>query len=468
MNIFPMGPDEWYKTRDDRTKKIEGVQGFEDYKLGIYVNDRIHQSYSMQVMALLTLNMAARWCRNITIQIPQQVESIISPQVGQKFVEYVAKELAQIDPYGSFKFENIDTSDVDSILLIGNSKEIANTEKCVWIDGAGWIAGIGNNLSPGCGTEAKKNNPVGPAFSACLGVAELFRRAIGLRSMLPRENWFSLFDFTKSSNRTELANPNNYKGIDVGRVVQIGCGAVGSSLDYLLSLTRLDGELILIDYDQVEVHNCNRSLSFLANDAFHNKQKVDVCLQLFKSEQIDVIGVTDSFKGYISKGGYLDAPPDIILCLANEQNVWSDIQNNFPPVVLHATTTPNWGINFGRHIPKKEWCIMCRFSKEMENLFIPICGEVEIYKTPKDRPIQGVLPFLSPTAAVLILAELGKMTNHSPLNKNFIQFSMKQIDPFFLTLQRQPDKFCICNNQLIDDYPREIIDSKFWGKSDNR
>ena len=80
MTLFPMDRDEWYKLRDDRTKRIDGVQGFEDYKIGVYVHDRIHQSYSLQVMTLLTLNMAARWCRNITIQIPDQVESRISLQ----------------------------------------------------------------------------------------------------------------------------------------------------------------------------------------------------------------------------------------------------------------------------------------------------------------------------------------------------------------------------------------------------
>jgi len=468
MILFPMDRDEWYTSRDDRTKRIDGVQGFEDYTIGIYVNERIQKSYSMQVMTLLSLNMAARWCRNIIIQIPDQVESYLSLHDGYNFVENVVKELTQINPYGSFKFDNIDTSEVDSVLTIGYSKETEKTEKCVWIDGTGWIAGVGNNSSQDVDWKIEMNNPVGPAFSACLGDAELFRQAIGLTSISPRENWFSLYNFTQGSNRIELDNPNNYTGIDGGRVVQIGCGAVGSSLDYLLSLSSFEGELILIDYDQVEVPNCNSSLSFLANDAFQKKKKVDVCSQLFHSDTFSVKGVVDSFKGYISKGGILDAPPDIVLCLANEQNVWSDIQNNFPPIVLHATTTPNWGINFGRHIPIKEWCIMCRFSKEMDNSFTPICGEVEIEKTNADTPIQGVLPFLSPAAAVLILAELGKMALRSPVNNNFVQFSMKQLDSFFVTLQRNPDKYCICKNQLIEDYPREITESKFWNKIDNR
>ena len=127
-------------------------------------------------------------------------------------------------------------------------------------------------------------------------------------------------------------------------------------------------------------------------------------------------------------------------------------------------TTPNWAINFGRHIPKKEWCIMCRFGKEIEYEFTPNCGEGEFKpETTAGKPIQGVLPFSSPSAAVLILAEMAKMpsTNY-PVNEDFVEFSMRKLGLDFLTLQRGPEEGCICNDQSTDLYPVEVKSSKFW------
>jgi len=106
---------------------------------------------------------------------------------------------------------------------------------------------------------------------------------------------------------------------------------------------------------------------------------------------------------------------------------------------------------------------MCRFSKEIDNSFTPICGDVELDNTQMDTPILGVLPFLSPTAAVFLLAELGKLALSYPVNNNFVQFSMKQIDSSFISQQRNPDTNCICKDQAIEDYPREITESRFWG-----
>jgi len=462
MTKTPVDKETWYTLRDDRTRRLAGIQGFEKYRIGVIVDERVHQSYSLQVMIILSLNMAARWCRNITVQIPDNITSLIPGHQKQDFVEYVKHEMSQIDPYGNFNFDSIDTSKVDSMLSIGGSFNAPKNS--VWIDSNGWIAGIGVDSFSKL-EEPEYMNPIGPAFGASLGDAELFRRAIGMKSTLSNEQWYSMYDFIASPNPSNLMNPDNYTGISCGRILQIGCGAVGSSLDYLLSLTAHDGEIILMDFDRVDISNCNRSLAFNASDAFQSRPKIDVCKQTLKSNNVKVVGVNGSFKDYVSEGSFLDEPPDVVLCLANEQNVWSDLQNNYPPLVLHSTTTPNWGINFGRHIPKKEWCIMCRFSQEVDNYFTPICGEVEIDRTQNETPTLGVLPFLSPTAAVFTLGELGKLSALGIVTKNFIQFSLKTSGSSIIAMQRNPDPLCICKEQAIGDYPSDVNCSKFWNMS---
>jgi len=457
-----MDKETWYKLRDDRTKRIDDAVGFEDIKLGFVVDDRIHKSYSTQVMTLLSLNMAARWCQNITIQIPKNVTSAIPRDRKQDFIEILQKEITKIDPFGDFRFQPVDSSDVDCILSIGCLTESINE---IWIDANGWLGGIGTCSLDKPSTQIEYMNPIGPAFSACLGNAELFRRAIGFDPATISEYWYSLYDLKSSTDKTTLSNPHNYSGLSCGHILQVGCGAVGSSLNYLQSLTTFEHEITLVDYDTVEISNLNRSLAFNANDAIQHKSKVDKCACTLSDINSKISRFQTSFKDYISTGKYIDQTPDIVLCLANEQNIWSDIQNNYPPIVLHATTTPNWGINFGRHIPKKEWCIMCRFSNEIDNSFTPVCSEVEIKK--EETPVLGVLPFLSPTAAVLVLAELGKMsTQDFPVNNNFIQYTMKTTDSQFISYQRSADKSCICQDQDINDYPEEIKTTKYWSKVD--
>lgn len=461
MNKFPMERDTWYKLRDDRTRRIDGVSGFENYALGVIVNSQVRSSYSIQIMTLITLNMLARWCRNIKVQMPSDAPAHLPNQNGQNFREILVKMMSDVDPWGQFDFSCINRDECNQILIIGQPEELIS-DRYVWIDASGWIAGVGNGSPTMYLKTNEENNPIGPTFASCLGVAETFRRAIGLSPSCSRSAWYSLYDLNRIDSINQYNSPNYISDFNFGRIYQIGCGAVASCLDSLFSLTHLRAEVHLIDYDQVDITNCNRSFS--AYDAINRVDKVEACANILKPSRMYSIPFKGSYADFIKEKKYQNYPPDLILCLANERNVWADIQHNFPPIVFHATTTPNWGINLGRHIPKVEWCIMCRFYKEIEHQFSPVCGEVEIkHESIDEKPIQGVLPFLSTTAAVLLLAEMAKIPlNNYPINEDFVEFSMRNLDTSFMKINRRAKKECICNEQSLDLYPKEIERSKFW------
>jgi hypothetical protein len=196
----------------------------------------------------------------------------------------------------------------------------------------------------------------------------------------------------------------------------------------------------------------------------HIRYKVDVCSEALKSGRFQPLPFVGSYGEFVGRGYFLDNPPDIILCLANEQNIWSCIQHNYPPLVLHATITPNWGLNFGRHIPLKEWCIMCRFGDEIIHEFTPECstGYLEVAGN-KNESALGVLPFLSTAGAILILSELAKLgKSEYPVNKNFIQFSMRTPEGLFVQMQRHRKEGCICAEQALELYPSQITNTKYW------
>lgn len=462
MTAFPLSKTEWYAQRDDRTKRIDGAFGFDNFRLGVIIEHNV-ESPSTQIMAIVVLNILGRWCRRITIEIPPQTISCLPFRNGHNLVDTLKQIITGADSYGEFGFGKVEESECDEILVIGQTDKIFHKPHA-WIGGGGWMAGVGFGKS-GLAFLPDDGNVVGPAFASCLGSAEVFKYAIGLSRPDRFAQYFSLYDFTHADNFKDLELHEYSPQRGFGKIHQIGCGAVGASLDFLLSLTEWKADIDLIDYDPVSFTNCNRSLAFSAYDAVNAKKKVEACRDLLNSRGISSKPFLGSYDDFLKEHKFLDNPPDLILCLANEQNIWSCIQNNYPPLVLHATTTANWGLNFGRHIPQKEWCIVCRFAKEMTNSFTPICGEGIIGNEAETAaPIQGVLPFLSPAAAVLILAEMAKMNLACyPINKNFIQFSMKTPVAGFQKQQRKTDPNCItCKEQSIEFYPDEIRSTKFW------
>ena len=462
MNDFSLNREEWYRVRDDRTKRVDNVGGFENYSVGVVIDSKEVPSYAIQVMTLIALNVLARWCRKIRIEIPKETISCLPHRRGRNFEDILRQMMKDADPYGDFTFGPVSQKDVNQVLLIGQNAK-GPIRPGVRIDGWGWIAGIhyGVDFST---HPAYDENPVGPVFASCLGVAELFRQAVGMPSANSHSSWYSLFDFERADTPTQLSNPQYQSEKDLGRIHQVGCGAVGSSLDFLLSLTDWQAELFLIDFDKVEFTNCNRSLCLNPFDVVHERYKVDACSEALKTSRMQSLPFASSYNEFISKGHFLDNSPDIILCLANEQNIWSCVQHNFPPLVLHATTTPSWGLNFGRHIPLKEWCILCRFGDEIEREFTPECstGHLEIMGDKKNTTL-GVLPFLSTAGAILILSELAKLgRSEYPVNKNFIQFSMRTSEGSFVQMQRYGKERCICREQPTNLYPSQIRNTKYW------
>ena len=167
-------------------------------------------------------------------------------------------------------------------------------------------------------------------------------------------------------------------------------------------------------------------MAFLENDAKKESLKVDVCESALKESKLKIYKHEGDYSSYIKSINYSEQYPDLILCLANERNIWSSIQHNYPPTVLHATTTSSWGINLGRHFPLYDGCIVCRFGVNINN-YVPLCGSAVVERQGEIKEEKhGVLPFLSPAAAVLIFAELIKLNIGSVTpTKNFSEFSMR-------------------------------------------
>lgn len=455
MKEFKLSREQWYSQRDDRTLRVDGVKGFDNFSIGIVIDPLESGYYSTQVAALVCANTLSGWCKSICIH-PIGQKSVLPNSFGLDLSKLLLNTITDNDPYGNYELRKFSSEEIDLVIRIGGTTKL--TDKSIAIKGSGWIAGMSNtmlaNLLP-----VDNINPIGPSFAACLASAYAFNVAISKVYPPPFAKWYSILDFMVSDTPSD-SNPSIDNNFHFGKILQVGCGAVGSSLDYLISLMKLNAELSIADFDHIEPPNCSSSLSFTAYDSVTTPltKKVDVCDRVLRSSGI----IPKVFSSPFTADIYSAVNPDLILCLANEKSIWPAIQHNYPPLVYHATTTPNWGINFGRHIPTREWCIVCRFGIG-DYKFKPVCSTAVVEV--EEKKILGVLPFLSPSAAIITLSEILKLSlPNYPVNENFYQFSFKKLSSAeFIGQQKERRSDCeVCSTQSFDFYPKLLKNSKYF------
>lgn len=473
MKEFPYEKDTWHKLLDDRPGRIEGINThhIRSSKIGIIASLNDIDSLEVQIMLTVAIKIISRWCSNIVIKLPDKISCQIKSIRRKSLREYLSDEIDSVDPYSNFRFvDEFEYETVDCALIVGNST--LNLDKnVIHINSTGWLAYYSFGSCNEKVVERKKDNPIGAIFSACIGVSAIYSYVLR-KEITAFKRWYSVFDMSTSILAQNLPNPIFNTDTDIGRIYQVGCGAVGSSFIEYLSMTNWTGTIHLIDYDHIDIHNICSSQIFSADNAIKKIKKVQRCSEVLVNSGFNPIP-------YNSPGGYDDFikeelnikySPDIILCLANEKNIWSTIQENYPPLVFHATTTSNWGINYGRHKPIEEWCIMCRFHKDIKHEYTPKCSNSLVDITPDGEEIHGVLPFLSPTSALMILAGIARLhVETDTFEKNSVNLSFRTHPlNYIVSSLKRPDIKCpVCSMQQSNIYPQEIVGSKYWDSGKN-
>lgn len=457
MNNLPISIEKWYQLRDDRASRIDNVaiDKISKFKIGVFISKELQYSAEKKFLISNTLNILSRWCRSITIELNDTYISLY-------------KELSNLminnDPYGSFIFTKIDEDLVDAILVIGDTKKNEFKNQVFWIDSDGWLAGTGFG-NTNTYKSVNNSNIIGASFGSCIINSELYKYALSNIIPIKHSNWISLFDYDFNQNPKNLTNPKCNDNLYLGNIVQVGCGAVGSSLSFLLANTNYQGKIHLIDFDIVKIENCSSSLGFSSQDAFNKNLKVDFCHKALQKSSLSSFPFEGDYSKFIKEGIYPNNKVDMILCLANERNIWSTIQENYPPIVFHATTNSSWGINIGRHIPIVEWCLMCRFQDEININFKPNCGSGEVQIKDESKSVLGSLPFLSPGSAAILLSEIIKMAMNKTISEyNFLAYSFKPTNNNYIQkISRLPLANCkTCYNQYSSIFEVKNKNSKYW------
>jgi molybdopterin/thiamine biosynthesis adenylyltransferase len=84
------------------------------------------------------------------------------------------------------------------------------------------------------------------------------------------------------------------------KIAIIGSGGLGSSLAFALGSSGI-GEIHMIDFDKVEVHNIHRQLAFKLNDEGKNKASVNVNVITSRNSFVRAVAHTCDFKEFSQK-----------------------------------------------------------------------------------------------------------------------------------------------------------------------
>lgn len=454
---FPTSAEEFYALRDDRTNRYTENRTYQKAQCAISADASALRDATGQIMLLVACNLLSRWCRHIDILVPTSELSARSFR-GGLLGDEILKQMRDADPFGSFSWS--DRRIVTAPLQLHVGANPAQGVKATVINASGWVATIGDH-----GTRlptSKALNIVGAVGAACLGVAQVFKLAIGVSAeRIIRPGAFDLLRLERIHlNATQGTGPR-VTNTGLGRILLIGAGSVGSALAYCLQLAAPKCETAIIDKDLVLVENFNRSPLFGKSNFRINK--AEALREMLLDASIPSAAYPMSWNEFIRSHGRRPCEFDVWLPLANEENVRASIQCNIPPLMVYAVTNSNWGTSHGRWIPGRDECLVDRFHQPTtEDQLQCSTGQVVTAQGATD----AALPFLSMFAGLMVFAELLRLQLPGyPHVPNYALFDFFGALDTIQKMDSRPRSRCDCRSLPAALYKYFNHPSKYFGLS---
>lgn len=384
----------FYGARDVRTVQYGADIAALSRPVGVLVPIEVARTRAGQVAAFALVEMLLRVHRNVRIDAPDV--SVVCPGRSGNLRTALAETAAAIDP-----FQDVSRPQAadEIIIVVGDEPLVGERLSLHWRGGRGEIRVDGgvpagpDNISE---VEDADAHLLGAATAATLAAAALFRLAHGAT---PRAAAVNVLERTADEHAgvTSALGP-----IEVGDTVVIGAGAVAHGLGYWVRTFGHTGAWTIVDRDVSALHNSSRCLGMTAADAGwplgrptgRARNKVD--------SVADLIGAATVPSWWHERPYDVGTRPDLLVVLANEQGVRTDVATLGLPLMLQATTSPDWTAELHRHIAGHDDCPGCRIPERPGQLSCAIGASSPGAGESSD----AALPFLSAGAGLLLAAAL--------------------------------------------------------------
>jgi len=404
------------------------------------------ETYAGQVALLTAANLIGRMTPSVAIAVPDgtKVRDPL-PWAGQSLSDVLFEQLFAATPAdkgGRFMARGPNSGDV--AIAFGSCA----IRGAALVHGCGWDSYFGRETSPVCASDMA--NPCGPAFAAILCSAHLL--AEGLHTS-PTSYLCNTLDW--SARAAPQGAPQPDPATALGELWTIGTGSVGTAALYFLTLFTRRFEAGLIDKDDVEIENLDRSPIFTAMD--DERPKVDATADYLRSVGVATVkperAALAESKLWRNRQ---EGTPDLLITAANEDHVRFQIEADMPPIQIYGTTGKNWQASVIRHVPLCDPCSLCLFPDS--GLVAPTACATGKVASPLDgKQIDAALPFLSFAAGLMTAAEILKLDlPNYPFSKTITQYSTKAEDKL-ASARLSPRAGCLCQSGRDSALHRRMI-----------
>lgn len=382
----------FYAERDRRSRQLGVLDAATDIPVHITFSQELAENRTAHVALLALVNMVSRLHRRLCISAPD-VPLLAKPLVPATSLRSSLLATARaIDPFIVLSEESVE----------GKGLSIRVGDGQAWYLGA---EGARGTLAAGLQPFSVGNQSVlGAGMSACLAAAAACKSALGRSVAAAR---VSAWDLTEGGDAS--AGPS-VGSLDLGSVLVVGAGAVASALAYWIRELDVQACWTAIDRDDLVLHNTNRALSSLAEDAGWadgTPGGTPVKKVTILNRVLGAVPEVCWYDDWIQRNP--EARPDLVLPLANSRQVRRLIGQRFEPLLLHATTSTAWQAQLHRHIGGMDDCIECRMRAHESAEPVQLACSTAPVTNPDGTSSDAALPFLSGAAGLLLTSALCRL-----------------------------------------------------------
>lgn len=298
-----------------------------------------------------SLHLLIRICPNISVYLPsgfsefsQICQLMITPLLIDTSVEF----LSHLPNLNSF----------DAILSIGGRAKA----ELPWsvINSDGWLARFSSGASDIPITNTH-NNPIGAFAAAAFGVGEVFKFLFQPRpdrgSLLDGGS-FNLFSYESGTPELGPALPTR---LVCGNLLQIGGGAIGNGIVYLLRNLPLVGQLTIVDRQNFGIENWSTSIILGPNGI--GQSKAGFLAHLLTGPELQANGIVGEFEALAKRIGQDIPYPKIVLTALDNIEARHAVQHIWPDLLIDGAIS-----DFACQVSCHPWgenvaCLMCLFRQ---------------------------------------------------------------------------------------------------------
>jgi hypothetical protein len=382
----------FYRERDRRTISYGASEDVLGVPVGIAIGRAAARTRAGQIAVLALVNMVARIHRRLRILVPPVALQVAPLFGGADLADAVQRSIAAIDPCNQTEYlPHLTGTDLPSVAI----GDVAGATAYVGCEGM--LAEVGHD--PRRVADAG-GVAYGAGLAACIGAAALLHLAAGHGVGERRLSLWNVAD----GDAAEVGSARD-RPINVGTVLMLGAGAVGSAACYWLREIGVEGAWTVVDGDQFELHNINRTLGATAADAGwpggDNADKAGAAARLIAA--VPFPGWYDEWLEIHDR----EPAPNLVIPLANGRAVRRAVAARDDALVVHATTGDGWTAELHRHLRGRDDCISCRIPEQEQSAFM--CATGDLAGT-DGTSTDAALPFLSAAAGLLLVRFLDAMS----------------------------------------------------------